>query len=421
MRGWWKTISMFAVGTMLSACAGPATMEDGVAGDDGVVMSDDGKEDAIGSYEAPETLVPGASRRLAANIVGADIGKTFGTDDDHVPYPDTYWPFTDEGVDAEWSGSESALEKLLELTDAANVAAAKQWEHTNHGKGVPGVSDWWGHCPGWTGAAMANAPIKHAVYAKSDGNGGLAACGAGAAGCVKFEIADINALEAEVYVDGDSSFIGARCDTAPNKIKRDANGRILTNGCGGVNPGALLIVMGAQMKKKHLPFAIDAQNDFNTDQIWNQPAYRYTVNRYQSLTEAQAANLVTSGSMTGPATKYPYNPAAKGFALVDVTLHWVSERGPNLTMVSGLSSTRKTRMVAVIELDKAPRYTTAKILGGEYVDDRSVGANRLTVPPFLWTIHDAGSEELPTYVDGDYHNPYVKPSLVKQLIALGQN
>ena len=60
---------------------------------------------------------------------------------------------------------------------------------------------------------MANAPILHAVYAKFDGAGSFVACTAGSAGCTKFEIGDINALMAEVYVDGDSSFIGARCDT----------------------------------------------------------------------------------------------------------------------------------------------------------------------------------------------------------------
>lgn len=416
MNRWWKTFSMFAAGSMLSACTAQAPDTDLV---DGVVANDDGKEDAIGGYEAPETLVPGASRRLASNITAADVGKTFGTDDAHVPYPDTYWPFTDEGVDAKWNGGDSPLAKMLKLASPSTLAAAQTWEHMNHGSGVPGVSGWWGHCPGWTGAAMANAPIKHAVNAKLEG-GKFVACTAGAAGCTKFEIGDINALEAEVYVDGDSSFIGNRCDTKPTEIARDANGRIETDGCGGVNPGSLLIVMAAQMKKKHLPFAIDAQNDSNTDQIWNQPAYRYTVNKYQSLTEKQAANLVTSGTMTGSATKYPYNPAAKAFAFVDVTLHWVSERGANTTMVSGLQSTRKTRMVAVIELDKAASNSTAKIIGGEYIDDRSAGADRLTVPPFLWTIKDTGDESLPTYVGGDNHNPYVKPSLVKQLIALGQ-
>ena len=314
MNRWLKrTFTMFAASTMLAACGARPTS---AGGDNGVVQHDDGKADAIGGFEAPETLVDGASRRLAANIVGEDVGKTFGTDDAHVPYPDTYWPFTDEGSDAHWNGGDSPVEKFMKLADAGNLQAAKDWEHNNHGSGVPGVAGWWGHCPGWTGASMANAPIKHAVNAKLDG-GAFVACAEGSDGCTKFEIGDINALEAEVYVDGDSSFIGGRCDTAATSVKRDANGRIETPGCGGVNPGTLLIVAAARMKKQHLPFAIDAQNDYNTDQIWNQPAYRYTVNRFQALTAAQAANLVVHGTMDGDATSYPYNADAKGFALVD--------------------------------------------------------------------------------------------------------
>ena len=39
----------------------------------------------------------------------------------------------------------------------------------------------------------------------------------------------------------------------------------------------------------------------------------------------------------------------------------------------------------------------------------------------MWTIHGAGPEDLSTDVGGDNHNPYVKPSLVEQLVELGQN
>ena len=171
--------------------------------------------------------------------------------------------------------------------------------------------------------------------------------------------------------------------------------------------------------KQQQPFAIDAQNDFNTDQIWNQPAYRYTVNRYQPLTVAQAANLVAHGTLDGDQTSYAWNSAANGFVLVDLTIWWVSENGPNLTPVSGADSTVQTRMVAVIELDLDASDPNAQILGGEYINDSTAGADRLTVPPFVWVIHGPGYENLPTSVDGNYHNPYVKPSLVKQLIALG--
>ena len=167
MSRWWKrTITVFAASSLLAACGGQTS---GLDDNGGVVQSDDGKADEIGGFEAPETLVPGASRRLASNIVGADVGKTFGTDDDHVPYPDTYWPFTEEGTDATWNGGDGPITKFMKLADPANVKAAHDWEHNNHGPAVPGVAGWWGHCPGWTGASMANAPIKHAVNAKFDG------------------------------------------------------------------------------------------------------------------------------------------------------------------------------------------------------------------------------------------------------------
>ncbi|MGZ3429046.1 MAG: hypothetical protein ACXVCV_20480, partial [Polyangia bacterium] len=60
-RLWKKTFTMFAASSMLAACGGQATS---ALDDDngGVVQDDDGKQDAIGGYEAPETLVAGASR-----------------------------------------------------------------------------------------------------------------------------------------------------------------------------------------------------------------------------------------------------------------------------------------------------------------------------------------------------------------------
>lgn len=385
------------------------------------------QHDQYGPSEDPTQLIPGASTLLSDNITAADVGQTFGAADANVPYPDTYWPFTQGGTDAQWNPSgtdaRTPIEKYMALFDTANVQAAKDWEANNHGPKVPGVSGWWGHCPGWTGAAMSNAPIQHAISVKNDGTGNLAACNAGDQGCVTLEIGDIDALLAEVYVDGNSSFIGARCDTKPSDIQRDSYGRIVRNGtgCKGLNAGALLIALGQQMKVNQKPLAIDAQNDFNTDQIWNQPAYRYTVYRYETVDVATAANLVAHGTRTGDKTTYEWDGLAQGFVFVDIGIQWVSEYGPNTTMVSGTQSTQETRFVAVIELDQDPSNAAANIIGGEYVDDPSVGADRLTVPPFVWVSNGPGPESLDPSVSGDDHNPYIHPSNVATLAQLGQN
>jgi hypothetical protein len=376
-----------------------------------------GKGDAIGPSDDPNILIDNATFRLGDLVTANDIGKTFGTDDAHIPYPDTYWPFVDEGTDQNWNMDATPTEKYMGLLDSSHVADAKSWEKTNHGSDLPGVASWYGHCPGWTASALLNAPLQHGVYAMADGNGGLKACdGADSSTCTWFEIGDINALMAEAYVDAASRFIGGRCDTKPADIQRDANGRIVRtgSGCQGLNAGALLVVAGNVMKIRQKPFAIDAQNDANTDQIWNQPAYRYTMYRFYSLNEAQAANLVVHGTFDGDQTHYQWNDAARGWVMVDIGLKWVSENGPNTTVVSGADSTRETRMVAVIELDGPGTNYDSKVIGGEYVDDSTVGADRLTVPPFVWMATDAGPDDSPR------HNPYIKSSAVKQLVSLAQ-
>jgi hypothetical protein len=231
----------------------------------------------------------------------------------------------------------------------------------------------------------------------------------------------MDALAAEVFTGGRGKLVGARCDTPPDQIPRDTYGRIVRNGtgCKGLNPGALVIALAAQMRDLGRSLVIEAQNDRNTDQIWNQPAYRYTVNRYEVLDQTSAANLVASGKRTGALSHYPWNDAARGFVLVDATIHWVTEYGPNLHYVSGLSHTRATRFVAVLEIDAPPSNPDARIIGGEYIDDPSVGADRFTIPPFVVIADGPAPEDVPPEGDGARHNPWVSPAVVMQLLQLG--
>lgn len=403
-------LSFLAISLLAPACA----LDEGEPVDESTDGAG-GKADQISGNDDPSGLLSGAERRLSALISAADVGKTFGVDDDAIPYPDTYWPMVDDGIAVEWNpGQPSPLAKFVGLTQPASVQQAIDWEVRNHGSKVPGVADWFGHCPGWVAAATLNKPVTGPVWVKK-GASGLEKCAPGAAGCTKFEIGDVNAIAAEIHEGAVSRFIGARCDTEPSEIQRDEFGRIVRNGtgCKGLNAGAMLITMGNLLKLQQKPFAIDAQNEFNTEQIWNQPAYRYTVNRFEALSEAEAANLVASGgaSKTGAHADYIWNTSAAGFVFVDVTLHWVAETpGPNTTVVSGAETTRTTRMVTVIELDRAASDPSARIVGGEYLDDARVGANRLRVAPFAWLALDVGSDSR--------HNPFVSGSAGKQLLAI---
>ena len=437
-----KLAMTLAVGSMLAiGCTG--------AEDDGSNDNGGDKADQIDGRDDPSGLLGPAERRLAMLISSADVGQSFGVPDEKAPYPDTYWPMGGDdiapdgnGIAVEWVNKDgtqcfqrndcddpapSPLAKYTAMVDPANLQAAIDWEVENHGTGRAGVLSWFGHCPGWVASTLLHLPVTEPLSVSFDGQK-FAPCTRGS-DCTKFEIGDINALSAEIHEGAQSRFIGARCDTefeedeADDSIDidslRDEFGRIVRNGtgCKGLNAGAMLILMGNRLKNDQLPFAIDAQNEFNTEQIWNQPAYRYTVNRFRTLTRSQATHLVASGgesetssSLSGD--EYIFNSNAKGWAFVDFTLHWVTETAPNVSVISGVDSTNTTRMVAVIELDADPFEFSAEIIGGEYLDDASVGADRLRVAPFAWIALDSASE------NGSRHNPFVSPALVKQLLTM---
>jgi Transglutaminase elicitor len=381
----------------------------------------------IGAYERPEALVEGASRRLADVITAEDVGQDFGVSEGRVPYADTYWPFVLGGTNAVWNprgrDPRPPITKYMLVTNPYELMEAESWELQFHGPLEPGVTTWHGHCPGWSAAATTNAPILHPVLAGSDGRGGLIPCREGESGCVRFEIGDVNALMAEIYLDGPYSLIGATCNIPPYAVPRDMFGRVLARGCDGVNAGSLLVTAATLLKRHRVPFTIDLQKPTTTDQIWNQPTFAYHVYDFHPIPGSEAVSLVergTAGGSAGRSVRYPWNPAARGFAFVDLGLRFVGEHGPNVTVFPGTKSTYELRMSAVIELDADPSDPRASIVGGEYLDLPENHANRLDVAPYLWVSRGPGPEVLPPYVGGDHHNPFVRPSLVRRLMALGQ-
>src|SRR5687767_2282468 len=185
--------SVVLAGVVALGCTGSPDESD--PSDEAILDGSGGKADQISWFDDPESLIPGAKTRLQDLISAADVGRDFGVPEDRIPYPDTYWPMVDGGIDFDWTGDGSPLGKYMQLFDPQRAAEAKAWEKANHGADVPGVASWFGHCPGWTASALLNAPLQHAIHVKPDGRGDVASCDEGSAGCIKLEIGDINALQ----------------------------------------------------------------------------------------------------------------------------------------------------------------------------------------------------------------------------------
>ncbi len=425
-----------------------------------------GQEEAIPPSDSRAGILGPEFKRGFAELV-IDDGERHGMPTALVPYPDTYWPMIDDGINVEWiekngqrckqvptddpgikkkfgkdvtpddpfdrvflcsNARPSPLALYMSVLNPNQTKAAVKWEQENHGSKRTTNASWFGHCPGWVASTNLTKPLIGPAFARASANKSkFEACKkeeVGQNGCTKFEIGDINALSAEIHEGAQSKFIGNRCDKEQDQIQVDEFGRIVNKGCKGINFGALLIVLGNKFVATNdpKPVNINAQNPETTEQIWNQPAFGLTIHSMTPFTKEQAQKAVANGSaftqFRGKTLDYKnINANAKGWALVDASVHWVKEIGPNLKSVSGLQGENETRMVGVVELDKPASDPTAQILGGELLDNPIVGANRLTNNPFMWIATDTSPD--PTSNSSNARrNPFVKAAAVESLIDI---
>ena len=96
------SLSLSLAAALLAAgCAAPDTEPT-----DDAIDGAGGKADQISGNDDPSGLLSGAERRLSLLASAADVGTTFGVDDDAIPYPDTYWPMVDNGIAVEWQAGQ---------------------------------------------------------------------------------------------------------------------------------------------------------------------------------------------------------------------------------------------------------------------------------------------------------------------------
>ncbi|MFO0678478.1 MAG: hypothetical protein U0169_18215 [Polyangiaceae bacterium] len=398
-----------------------------------------GSADSIANVDNPNYVVGPVSRRLWDVVPISDVGRRLGLDPQNAPYPDYEWHFGTNGIDYRWNTSTTAsstsqstpdsrspLEKWVGMVDPPRLTAAKDWNRTHHGVDTPGREWWWGLCTGWSAAAVSENPAIRPVWARY-ANGHVEECFTEAPDCTKFEIGDVNGLLAEVYSDAPSYFTGGRCDSSSitfdryGRIDRNANGA----GCKGLNPASLLIVLSQRLKRDRRALVMNYQDSSLTAAVWNRPVYAYEVSRLSPISEAQAARLVARNSRPTPQGRYLWNTNARGFVRVDFTLDYVADTddGPATVPVSGRSMTQALKLAAVLELDRLPSDPSAQLIGGEYIEDSSIGTNLLTVPPFVWVPTGPSDDDAlhPAWWNSYPHNPYVVTSRVRELAALASH
>lgn len=165
---------------------------------------------------------------------------------DPLPWAGYWWPYVDNGIaDGSYDTSELApTDKIDRVFGLRNYASS--WERARHGLGRR-PADWWGHCNGWSTAAIMEREPREAVSRQG----------------YTFGVADRKALLTEYWMESGSDFIGSRV-SSPN----DFSSRAFWD----VSPAAFHLLLTNVVGAERQSVIIDR---FTGSEVWNQPLAAY--------------------------------------------------------------------------------------------------------------------------------------------------
>lgn len=118
------------------------------------------------------------------------------------------------------------------------------WEILNHYS--PGGGSWWGHCNGWSAAAiLTNEPTKARSVAFGTGT-------------ISYTTADLKGLLSESHYSTYSNFYGARYNGKP------------TDDIADLSPKAFHTLVSHYLRDRKVPFVFDSTAN---EEVWNFPVY----------------------------------------------------------------------------------------------------------------------------------------------------
>ncbi|MCK6546957.1 proprotein convertase P-domain-containing protein [Myxococcota bacterium] len=355
------------------------------------------------------------------------------------PFPSNWWPMRQGGIARRWNGTElSPAEKYDQLITPTEVrevtltlaqrdwrgeptnagaqpetmrlGPAAEWEHRNHGRhGDTDPDSWWGHCNGWSSYVLnEDEPIRPVTVRYDATAQRVVECAtASEAGCVRFELGDINALGAELYWSDAARMLGRRCEQEASEFTFDASGRINAVECRDGNAGAFHLVATNMIGRLTRPFIVDLTADF---QVWNYPVYRFELTRNEEITLPEALEAIDAPTST---TTWTYNASATRWVRVQLKAWIVEDAIPPTTQPVGGLIDRYTTFEYydyILELDAA-----GTILGGEWI-----GESKRRHPDFLWYSYSNSAYSSASDDQWDGDNPSIRYSYWKQILTLAQ-
>lgn len=168
------------------------------------------------------------------------------------------------------------LQQLEGRTHGTNPWFISAWELLNHWS--PAGSSWWGHCNGWSAAAiLTNEPrAAHTVQFGSTNQYSM-----------EMNVGDMKGLLSESFYSQLSSFYGARYNGDDGDDISD------------LSPKAVLQILSVYVGERQVPLVFDTSAN---EEVWNFPAWRYSLNLTETTTGGASStttgliNINTAGS-----------------------------------------------------------------------------------------------------------------------------
>jgi competence ComEA-like helix-hairpin-helix protein len=164
------------------------------------------------------------------------------------------------------------LQQIEGHTHGTNPWFAPAWEMLNHWS--PAGSGWWGHCNGWAAAAILTNEPRTVQTVNFGGDKTM-----------ELGVADQKGLLSESYYSQLSNFYGSRYNGDEGDDISD------------LSPKAVLQILSTYIGDRGVPLVFDVTAG---DQVWNYPAYEYTLTLNETSTGISAdggglININTAG------------------------------------------------------------------------------------------------------------------------------